>query len=191
MFKMFNTSRVKVFTYLSIISFKVFIFDFITKLMVERYIAFGASFDDIVNGNVVYEVEVIKNFFYFVNARNTGVVFGFFHGNSRVFNFFTIAGIISIIYITDLVWKSYKEMKFYNLLAYGFILGGALGNTFDRVYRGFVIDFIDFRGIWPYVFNIADFFVCLGATILALESAVMFIASLKKDKNESKDQEEN
>ena len=51
----------------------------------------------------------------------------------------------------------------------GLIAGGALGNLTDRILRsGSVLDFIDFRGIWPYIFNIADMGVVCGGILLAL-----------------------
>jgi len=54
------------------------------------------------------------------------------------------------------------------------IIGGALGNYIDRLIRGYVVDFIDFR-IWP-VFNVADIFVVVGGILLIL-SAIL----VKKD----------
>ena len=54
------------------------------------------------------------------------------------------------------------------------IIGGALGNYIDRITRGYVVDFIDFR-VWP-VFNVADIFVVAGGILLIL-SAIL----VKKD----------
>ena len=51
-----------------------------------------------------------------------------------------------------------------DILGFSLILGGAVGNLIDRIYFGYVIDFIDFR-IWP-VFNIADISVVIGVAIM-------------------------
>lgn len=56
-------------------------------------------------------------------------------------------------------------------IAYALIIGGALGNLFDRLYHGFVVDFLDFyygNYHWP-AFNIADSAICLGAALLILD----------------------
>ncbi len=56
-------------------------------------------------------------------------------------------------------------------IAYALIIGGALGNLFDRAYHGFVVDFIDFYvGDWHFAtFNIADCGICIGAALVVLE----------------------
>ena len=63
--------------------------------------------------------------------------------------------------------------------AYALIVGGALGNLFDRMYHGFVVDFLDFyvgNSHWP-AFNIADSAICIGAAMIILEG---FIADKKE-----------
>ena len=48
------------------------------------------------------------------------------------------------------------------------IISGGIGNMIDRISLGYVIDMIDFYGIWPYIFNVADSFVCVGAGMMVL-----------------------
>ena len=43
-----------------------------------------------------------------------------------------------------------------------YILAGAIGNMIDRAFRGFVVDMVDFRGVWSYVFNLADVWINIG-----------------------------
>ena len=66
-------------------------------------------------------------------------------------------------------------------IGYSFVLGGAIGNIIDRVYRGFVIDMIDFRGIWMFVFNLADVWINIGVFLIIIES--LLESSKRKKKN--------
>ncbi|UTM58977.1 signal peptidase II [Photobacterium sp. CCB-ST2H9] len=69
--------------------------------------------------------------------------------------------------------------------AYALIIGGALGNLFDRLYHGFVVDFLDFyigQKHWP-AFNIADSAICIGAALIILEG---FLAGKSKTKESSR-----
>ncbi|MGL4970686.1 MAG: signal peptidase II, partial [Cetobacterium sp.] len=63
---------------------------------------------------------------------------------------------------------------------YSFILGGAIGNIIDRIYRGFVIDMVDFRGIWVFVFNLADVWINIGVILIIIDS---LLESKRKKKN--------
>ena len=67
--------------------------------------------------------------------------------------------------------KNSAEQKLQNS-AYALIIGGALANMVDRVYNGFVVDFLDFYwDIYHYpVFNVADIAICIGAGLLALDA---------------------
>ena len=55
-------------------------------------------------------------------------------------------------------------------VAFGMIAGGAIGNIVDRFQHRWVVDFIDFRTIWPNVFNVADSCICIGVALLVLTS---------------------
>jgi len=104
---------------------------------------------------------VITSFFKISYVENTGASFGMLKG----FNWlFIIVAFIALFY----VFKYYKETKkerFYIHLAVGFLLGGILGNLIDRVFLGYVRDFLDF-GFWP-TFNFADTFSTIAAILLA------------------------
>lgn len=69
-----------------------------------------------------------------------------------------------------MMYRSEASKKLNNI-AYALIVGGALGNLFDRAYHGFVVDFIDFYvGNWHFAtFNIADCGICVGAALIVLE----------------------
>ena len=52
-------------------------------------------------------------------------------------------------------------------ITFGLVAGGAVGNLLDRLQSGLVVDFIYFRGVWPYVFNVADSAIVIGTVLLA------------------------
>ena len=68
--------------------------------------------------------------------------------------------------------KEFGRTKNLQNSAYALIIGGALANMVDRVYNGFVVDFLDFYwDIYHYpVFNVADIAICIGAGLLALDA---------------------
>jgi len=97
--------------------------------------------------------------------RNTGGVFGFLPGKGYVFVALTI---VALGFVVWMVRKSRPEQWLLRL-ALGLVTAGALGNLVDRLWFGFVRDFIYVEVInWP-AFNIADSCICVAATILFLE----------------------
>ncbi len=116
----------------------------------------------IVTSNVAYfhPVPVIKNFFYISIVHNRGAAFGILKDQTPLFIFTSVLAIILII----LNLRGGKNRKSYNIFL-SLILAGAMGNLIDRVFFGYVIDFLDFR-IWP-VFNVADSAITIGAVLLA------------------------
>lgn len=117
-------------------------------------------------------ISVVDGIFNVTYVRNTGVAFGIFSSisspaKSVLLSIFTaIAAIVVVVY-------SLKSPVRNRLLqvALGFILGGALGNLYDRISYGYVIDFIEiyFRDYhWPS-FNIADSAISTGVVLLAFE----------------------
>ena len=119
----------------------------------------------------------ITNFLSFSLIWNEGIAFGLLSfDESYFYNFLTILIIIIIIVIFFMTFKS-KGLKKYSFLM---ILGGALGNLYDRIFFKAVPDFIDFHigNFHWFIFNVSDIFISLG---------VLFLISLelinnKKDK---------
>lgn len=108
-----------------------------------------------------HSVEVIPGIFNLTLVHNTGAAFGLMKDQRLFFIFVTVIAVVSIIYY---IWRR-NQTKFTVLLAFGLVMGGALGNLLDRIKYGYVVDFLDFR-IWP-VFNIADSSITIGAILLA------------------------
>lgn len=115
---------------------------------------------------------LVFDFLHLTYVKNRGVAFGMFQGKIPIISVVTIAAIIGITWYLIKCVKA-KHNIFENL-AYAFILAGAVGNMIDRILRGFVVDMVDFRGIWSYVFNLADVWINIGvAFILFAEFIVM------------------
>ena len=110
-------------------------------------------------------IPVIPGFFHITLILNTGASFGMFQ-DKAVF-FMILTGLLSLAIAWAALFR--RGLKGAVRIVLGIVLGGALGNLTDRILRGgAVVDFIDFRGIWPYIFNIADMAVVCGGILLAL-----------------------
>ena len=105
-----------------------------------------------------------KNFLLFKLdfVKNYGAAFNILSG-SRVF-----LSLISIFFSILLIYLIFKKDTFnkFDLYSYSFILGGTIGNGIDRIYRGFVVDFINLNIINFPLFNIADISINNGFIIL-------------------------
>ncbi len=128
--------------------------DRLTKIFFSKLLAVGET------------IPVIKNVFHFTLVHNTGMAFGLFKDHGIVFI------IVPVIAVALLVYNIYYYRENENLsrsyiFAFSLILGGAIGNLFDRIFAGHVIDFIDLR-VWP-VFNIADSAITIGAVIILIK----------------------
>ncbi len=108
---------------------------------------------------------------------NTGIGFGLFSSNSSIiYNFIsTLIGIILIVIIFIMI-----KSNFFEKILYSIILGGALGNLYDRIVYSAVPDFIDihFERFHWFTFNIADIFITLGIFLLVIKELF-----LKNEKN--------
>ena len=95
-------------------------------------------------------------------VKNYGAAFNIFSG-SRIF-----LSLISIIFSLLLIYLIFRKNTFnlFDLYAYSFILGGTIGNGIDRIYKGFVVDFINLNFINFPVFNIADISINIGFIFL-------------------------
>lgn len=111
----------------------------------------------------LYESVNILPFFSLTYVRNIGAAFSLFEGQRLV-----LAGIAIVIsgVIIYMLYKNDPHKKLENF-SLALILGGALGNLFDRIYHGFVVDFFDvYIGNWHYpTFNIADCAICIGVIL--------------------------
>ena len=136
--------------------FTIFLFDRVSKMYV------------IYLDNKLFGSEIFSSNFLNINLIwNEGIAFGFFSFNEKIFyNILTIIILIIILIIFIMTIKS-DGFKKYSLLM---ILGGALGNVFDRLYYKAVPDFIDFHigEFHWFIFNFADVFITIGVIFMIL-----------------------
>ena len=143
-------NRSKFFYSFSIALLSILI-DQLSKYFVEN------NLEIFINGLVILEGVNL------VYVQNKGISFGMLSN----FNITFFLGLLSLIiscYIFFLIFKSDDQLEFTGL---SLILGGALGNGFDRLKNGYVIDFIDiyYNNLhWP-AFNFADSFITIGAIL--------------------------
>lgn len=112
-------------------------------------------------------VSIIPGFLRFVYAENTGIAFGLFTEHSGWLNILTPLAFIVLMVILFQIF-AHGNMDRWLILIFGLIIGGALGNIIDRMYHGFVVDFIDaYYGTYHwYIFNIADSALTVGEVLL-------------------------
>jgi signal peptidase II len=130
-----------------VIALFVFALDRLTKSLVNANVAFGT------------EVPVIDHVVGITNVHNSGAAFGFAPAGAALF---LIASLAVSVGIAIYVVRNPGDVRTYAIL--GMIMGGTLGNGFDRIAFGTVTDFINVH-FWP-VFNVADSSISLGVVAL-------------------------
>ncbi|MDP6197618.1 MAG: signal peptidase II [Porticoccaceae bacterium] len=120
------------------------------------------------------DIESLSGFFNLVRVHNYGAAFSFLSdaGGWQRWAFSLLAAVISIVlvvWIARLPTQSKMEG-----LALALILGGALGNLYDRLTLGYVVDFLDFHwsGMHFPAFNIADAGISVGAAVLIFDTLI-------------------
>ena len=140
----------------SLIVLLIFLFDRLSKIYV-------IYLNDKLLGS-----EIFKSKFLNISlVWNEGIAFGLLSFNEKIFyNLLTFIILIIILIIFFMVLKSYG-LKKYSLLM---ILGGALGNVYDRIFYRAVPDFIDFHigNFHWFIFNVADIFITLGVIFMII-----------------------
>ena len=109
---------------------------------------------------------VIPHLLWFTYVQNTHGAFGLF-GNSPVL---LIGLALIVLVIFAVAFRDAVQTSMLVRIAFGMILGGAVGNIIDRLQHRWVVDFIDFKTIWPNVFNVADASITVGVGLLIIAS---------------------
>lgn len=107
------------------------------------------------------EITVIDNFLSFTYVENYGAAWGIFNKYDIILKI-----LIPIFIWAIIVFLVKSNPSKFGIIAGSMVVGGAIGNYIDRIVRGYVVDFIDFK-FWP-VFNFADTCIVIGCIILVI-----------------------
>ena len=161
---LYNVSVKKRTSYIIIASIIIIglVLDLVTKWLFAEYFANGAN-----------DIVVIPNFFRFTYLENTGAAYGIF-GDSTV-----MLAIISVLFIVAFAIYDYfnHSNNIWYILGISMIVSGAIGNFVDRIFLGYVRDFIS-MSIFNFVFNVADVLITFGVIFFV----VYLIISLVKER---------
>ena len=137
----------------SIIIF-IFLIDRVSKLLItssqETYEQYGISVTSFLNFNLIW---------------NEGIAFGLFSFDEKFY--YNLLTIIICLIILIIIWLMLKS-KGFEKISFLLIIGGSIGNIYDRIYYSAVPDFIDihFNNYHWFIFNVADIFITLGVFLL-------------------------
>ena len=146
-----------------LIATSVFTLDRITKVVIKEHLS---AWDTL---------TVIPRFFNIVHAENPGVAFGFLADVSGAWRNIVLIGlsVAVLVFISTLLWRPWQSTAQSWLVRVGLalVLGGALGNLYDRVVNGTVTDFVEVYAGNHYfpAFNVADSSITVGAGLLLLD----------------------
>jgi len=147
-----------------LIAAAVFLLDRATKLFIRSRVTFWDNF------------AVIPNFFSIVHTENRGAAFGMFSDSTSVLRpiLLVVLALGVMVFISVLLLRPGTGgivSTWYLRLGLALVLGGAMGNVYDRVLRGAVTDFLEFYfGNYTFpAFNVADSAISVGAVLLLLD----------------------
>lgn len=163
-----NKKKKSYIIFLSILILGVIV-DLVTKVLFANY--FEAGNNDIV---------VIPNFFSFTFVKNTGAAFGIF-GDSTI-----ALTIVSVVFVAIFVVYDifYHSDNIWYILGISMLISGAIGNFIDRLFLGYVRDFISIY-IFPFVFNVADALITFGVIFFAVYLLFYGFKESKKEASKS------
>ena len=146
-----------------LIALSVVVLDRLAKLLVEHRIPLHDG------------IQIIPGFFRLTHLENRGAAFGLFADSPSPWKVgaLVLFSVIALVVVSSLLWKNSHTLSITGV-GLSLILGGAVGNLWDRLTAGHVTDFLLFyvgQYQWP-AFNVADSAIVVGATLLVYE--IMF-----------------
>ncbi len=150
---------------LSIMIILIVIIDQITKYVIAKNL-YNSS------------IPIINGLLNFTYVENKGSAFGI-GSNSTIM--FIVVNIIIIALITKFIISKKDDISICVLISLGLIIAGGIGNLIDKIFKGFVIDYIDISPLIKYpVFNIADICIVLGCIAVVINIIINIIKDRKK-----------
>lgn len=146
---------------LLVLTLLIIVLDQLTKNIIRERFKLGDS------------ITVIADLFNITYVRNTGAAFGLLADADPAFRvpFFLIVPVIALFAI-GYIFRKIPDQDVKLSTALSLVIGGAVGNLIDRVFLGYVVDFLDFHWKFQYhfpAFNVADSAICVGVGILTLD----------------------
>ena len=126
-------------------------------------------------------VIIINKVLRLTYVENRGAAFGMLDDKRWVFMLLSTVGILAMVVFLFKFAKGERLLS----MSLAFVIGGGIGNMIDRIFLGFVVDFIDFYAFpnaWVWVFNVADSFVCVGAGLMMLYIVLDAAKEMKRRK---------
>ena len=164
-----SKTNIKKFIFYFLIISIVFVLDRVSKIYVINY------FENTLDTEIY-----LSNFLNIILVWNEGIGFGLLSfQDGGIYNFITLIIILINLIIIYFIYK-YKDIRSFLLTL---VLGGSLGNLFDRIAFSAVPDFIDFNynNFHWFIFNIADIFITIGVICLIFVELILNNKKLKKE----------
>src|SRR5438309_4984953 len=155
-----------------LIAFAIVCLDRVAKLAISKNISLHES------------IQIIPGFFRITHVENRGAAFGLFADSPSQWklSLLVLFSVVALVIITALLWKNSHSMSTTGI-GLALILGGAVGNLWDRLLSCHVVDFLLFyvgQYQWP-AFNVADSAIVIGAVLLVFE--ILFTKSPAQEKS--------
>jgi signal peptidase II len=137
-----------------IITIILIILDRAIKMLIAHLIPWGKS------------IAIIKDFFYITAAKNYGAAWSILEGSR---NFLIAVGLVSLLAIYWLFIKN-KKLNNIEIITYSFLIAGILGNLIDRIFLGYVVDYLEFiiRDYYFPIFNLADSLIVISVVLISV-----------------------
>lgn len=141
---------------LSIFSILFVVIDQVVKVLISNFVAYQT------------EIKIIPHFFYITNVHNDGAAWSLFSGNVFLL---ALLGLVALVLIYYFFIKD-KELSKLEIFLYSLLIGGIIGNFIDRIFLGYVVDYIGVILIDYYfpIFNIADIGIVISIFIMLILS---------------------